>query len=213
MAANFPKCSQWKGVISAVLLIAAVQPVRAGQGEGGVSSAKVESVPAASKSAVAVDPKTYKVGAEDVLAVRVWREPELSGPKVVRPDGKISVPMVGEIQAQGLTPEQVQEAIAKRLGEFLKDPQVSVELQDVRSKKYFLLGAIDRPGEYRFALPINVLEALSSGGRFQDFARLNKIVVLRGDKKFVFNYKDVSRGKKLAQNIVIEDGDKIIVPE
>jgi polysaccharide export outer membrane protein len=123
------------------------------------------------------------------------------------------MPMVGEIQAQGLTPQQVQDAIAKRLGEFLKDPQVSVELQDVRSKKYFLLGAIDRPGEYRFALAINVLEALSNGGRFQDFARLNKIVVLRGDKKFVFNYKDVSRGKKLAQNIVIEDGDKIIVPE
>lgn len=165
------------------------------------------------KTPVAVDPKTYKVGAEDVLAIRVWREPDLSGPKVVRPDGKISIPMIGEVQAQGLTPEQIQDAIATKLGEYIKEPQVSVELQDVRSKKYFLLGAIDRPGEYRFALPINVLEALSNGGRFHDFARTSRIVVLRGDKKFTFNYKEVTKGKKMDQNIQIEDGDKIIVPE
>lgn len=162
---------------------------------------------------VAVNPKSYKVGAEDVLAVRVWREPELSGPKVVRPDGKISMPMIGEVQALGLTPEQIQADIGQKLGRFIKEPQVSVELQEVRSKKYFLLGAVDRPGEYRFALPITVLEALSNGGKFQDFARTNRIVVLRGDRKYSFNYKDVSRGRKLDQNIAVEDGDKIIIPD
>src|SRR5579883_2728379 len=191
------------GLFALLTLAAAQSPKSADPDQTNPNAAATRpdaTVAPAAKAPVAVDPKTYKVGAEDVLAIRVWREPDLSGPKIVRPDGKISMPMIGEITALGLTPEQIQDAIATKLGEYIKEPQVSVELQDVRSKKYFLLGAIDRPGEYRFALPINVLEALSNGGRFHDFARTTKIVVLRGDKKFTFNYKEVTKGKKMEQN-------------
>lgn len=159
-----------------------------------------------------VDPNTYVIGPEDVLMIRVWREAELSGLVVVRPDGKISLQLVNELQAAGLTPEQLRVSVADALSKLMTRPEVDVSVQTVNSKKYFLNGEVQKPGSYSLVLPTKVLEALVNAGGFREFANTKKIVVMRGSKQFHFNYKEVIKGKHLEQNILLESGDQIIVP-
>ena len=159
-----------------------------------------------------IDPKKYSIGAEDVLLIKVWREAELSGPAVVRPDGKISMPLVGEIQAAGITPESLSATIAEGLSKYMTRPEVSVAVTAVNSKRYFISGEVNRPGAYPLLIPTTVLEALVNAGGFRDFADTKKIVVLRGAARRPFNYKEVIKGKKTEQNILLEPGDHIIVP-
>jgi polysaccharide export outer membrane protein len=161
--------------------------------------------------AAPVDVKTYSIGAEDVIFVKVWRDADVSGQFLVRPDGRISVPLIGDVTASGRTPEELEKDIAERLSKFIKDPQVNVGILSVGSKKYYILGEVNRPGAFPLVVPTNVLEALVNAGGFRDFANQTKILILRGDKVFQFNYKQVTRGKKPEQNIFLESGDKIIV--
>jgi polysaccharide export outer membrane protein len=162
--------------------------------------------------AAPVDPKTYLIGPEDILMVRVWREPELSGPVAVRPDGQITLPLVGDLQAGGLTPEALVASINQKLSTLMNGPQVMVSVQTVRSKKYYIIGEVGRPGEYPLVTSITVLDALSNAGGFREFANSKKIVIMRGDKRLKFNYKEVVAGKKMEQNIQLENDDHIIVP-
>ncbi len=159
-----------------------------------------------------VDPKNYIIGPEDLLLIRVWRETELSGQFPVRPDGRISLPLVNEIPAAGLTPEQLAAAITKGLGKYMTQPEVSVAVVQVNSKKYFVIGEVSRPGPYPLTVPTTVLEGLINAGGFRDFANPKRIVVLRGAQRLKFNYKDVVAGKHTEQNILLESGDKIVVP-
>lgn len=159
-----------------------------------------------------VDPKTYKIGPEDVLLIHVWREPELSGPVAVRPDGQITLPLVGDLQAGGLTPDALVQGITQKLSTLLNSPQVMVSVQAVRSKKFYIIGEVNRPGEFPLVTPTTVLDALSNAGGFRDFANTKKIVIMRGDKRLKFNYKEVTSGKNLQQNILLENNDHIIVP-
>ena len=161
--------------------------------------------------AAPVDSKTYAIGAEDVIFVKVWRDNDVSGQFLVRPDGRISVPLIGDVTASGRTPEQLEKDISERLSKFIKDPQVNVGILSVGSKKYFILGEVNKPGSFPLVVPTNVLEALVNAGGFRDFANQTKILILRGDKVFTFNYKQVTGGKKPEQNILLEPGDKIIV--
>jgi polysaccharide export outer membrane protein len=144
--------------------------------------------------------------------LRVWREPELSGQFPVRPDGKISLPLVNEVVADGLTPEQLAETIAKGLSRYMTQPEVSVAVQQVNSKKYFIIGEVQKPGSYPLTVPTTVLEALVNAGGFRDFANPKKIIILRKGQRLKFNYKEVIAGKKMEQNIALENGDQIIVP-
>lgn len=161
--------------------------------------------------AAPVDPKTYKIGVEDVLGIRVWREAELSGSVVVRPDGKITMPLAGEIDAAGLTPEQLGQRIAEALSKFLTKPEVIVSVLDVRSKRYYVSGNVLRSGPVPLVTPTTVLQALSSAG-LGPWAKKNKIVIMRGTQRLKFNYNEVIKGKKLEQNIFLQDGDHIFVP-
>jgi polysaccharide export outer membrane protein len=161
--------------------------------------------------AAPVDARTYVIGPEDVIFVRVWRDNDVSGQFLVRPDGRISVPLIGDVQAADRTPEQLEKYIAERLSKFIRDPQVNVGILAVGSKKYFILGEVNKPGAFPLVVPTNVLEALVNAGGFRDFANQSKILILRGDKHFTFNYKQVTRGKKPEQNLLLEPGDKIIV--
>lgn len=162
--------------------------------------------------ALAVDTKTFIIGPEDALNVRVWREPELSGSFVVRPDGKISMPLVNEIQAAGLTPEQLSDAIVKSLSRYMNRPEVSVSVTAVNSRKYYIQGEVQKPGAYPLVVPTSVLEALVNAGGFREFANTKKIIILRnGKERLKFNYKDVTRGKHTEQNIQLQPGDQIIV--
>jgi polysaccharide export outer membrane protein len=156
--------------------------------------------------------KTYVIGPEDLLAVRVWKEPELSGDFPVRTDGRISLPLVKELQAAGLTPPQLASTIGQALGRYMNRPEVSVAVLQIHSKKYFVMGEVQKSGSYPLTVPMTVLEALVGAGGFKDFANTKKILVLRGNRRFKFNYKEVVAGKRIEQNILLESGDKIIVP-
>jgi polysaccharide export outer membrane protein len=159
-----------------------------------------------------VDPKAYLIGAEDVISIRVWKEPENSGQFVVRPDGKISIPLIGEVQAAGLTPEKLSESIATGLQKVMVHPEVTVGVEKVNSKKYYIQGEVNKPGSYPLVIDTTVLEALVNAGGFREFANSKKIVILRGSDRLKFNYREVTKGKKMEQNILVKNGDQIIVP-
>jgi polysaccharide biosynthesis/export protein len=158
-----------------------------------------------------VDTHKYLLGPEDVIFIRVWRQPDFTGPVTVRPDGKITLPLVGDLQAAGLTPEKLGVSIKEALTQFINSPDVQVSVTDVRSKKYFIDGEVKRTGPYPLVTATTVLEALSNCGGFQDFANRKDIHILRGSKILHFNWSAVTKGKKLEQNIELENGDHIIV--
>lgn len=164
------------------------------------------------RAPLAVDPAKYEIGPEDLLFVRVWREPDFSLPVTVRPDGKITMPLIGDLQAAGKSPLQLTAELKKQLLRYLNNPDVSVFVTEVRSKKFYIDGEVNRPGAFALITPTSVLEALSRSGGFREFANAKKIRVLRGNEILRFNYKEVTNGKHLEQNIPIEDGDHIIVP-
>lgn len=175
-------------------------------------TAKPEAAAPAKSLPVSVDPKTFKLGPEDVLQVRVWREPDLSGQLVIRPDGMVNMPLIKEVAAAGLTPEQLAAHLTERLSTFINTPQVLVQVLAVRSKRYYVAGEVTRTGPYPLAVPTTVFEALAMAGGFREFANKKKITIVRGDKRLRFNYNEVVKGKNLQQNIQLENGDQIIVP-
>ncbi len=163
-------------------------------------------------AAAPVDPGKYQIGPEDLLFIRVWREPDFTLPVAVRPDGKITMPLIGEVRAAGQSPLQLTAALKQLLTQYLNNPDVNVFVTEVRSKKFYIDGEMNRPGSFALVTPTSVLEALSRGGGFREFANTRKIRVLRGDEILHFNYKDVTKGKHLEQNIAVKNGDHIIVP-
>jgi len=167
------------------------------------------------KAAATADPN-YVIGPQDVLDIDVWKEAELTRPVPVRPDGKISLPLLNDVQAAGLTPTQLSEEITTELKKFITDPQVTVIVTEINSQRVYILGEMTRPGAYPLLPGMTVLQALSSAGGFTPFANMKKIYVLRNEsgkqEKFPFNYKDVVKGKNASENIVLKAGDQIVVP-
>ena len=159
-----------------------------------------------------VDSANYKVGPSDVLDVRVWREPEFSGAVTVHEDGQITLPLVGDLKAGGMTPIQIQKEVTEALAKYVVKPLVTVTVQQVLSKRYYMDGEVARRGEYPLVTPTTVFEAISRAGGLAEFANSKKIYILRGEKKIPFNYKDVSHGKHMEENVLLEPGDHIVVP-
>jgi polysaccharide export outer membrane protein len=159
----------------------------------------------------------YVIGPDDVLALNVWKENELSREVPVRPDGKVSLPLIGDIQASGLTPQQLQQSISRRLAAYLVKPTVTVMVREARSHRINVVGEVEHPGSFVLGQPLTVLDALARAGGFRDFAKTGSIYVLRlyGDgshQRIPFNYKQVISGRNLAQNIHLEPGDTVVVP-
>lgn len=189
---------------------------------GGVADAQVESkknptTPPTSVPLPATNDASYTIGAEDVLAINVWKEPEVSVTQApVRPDGKISLPLINDVQAAGLTPIRLSEEITEQLKKYLSDPRVTVVVTAINSRRVFILGQVQRPGAFAMLPDMTVLQALSSAGGFSQYANTSKIYVLRSENgkqtKLPFNYKDVVRGDKTEQNIVLKPGDTVVVP-
>lgn len=157
--------------------------------------------------------KEYVLVPGDTVDINVFGEADLTRSVVIRPDGKISLPLIGELQAGGLTPEQLRQSVHKALLEHMNRPEVMILVQQVLSKKFYISGEVMRPGTYPLVVPTTVLEALANAGGFKEFVNKKKIRILRGTEQLKFNYNDVMKGKNLEQNVYLKDGDHIFVPE
>ena len=158
----------------------------------------------------------YRLGPDDVLMISVWKNPELTREVVVRPDGKISFPLVGEIQAGGRTVQALEEELKEKVSEYIPGVSLTVLVNQANNYKIYVIGQVPRPGEYRLGQPINVMQALSKAGGLATFAERDEIIILRTEngsqEKIPFNYKQVKKGKKLEQNINLKPGDVVVVP-
>ena len=202
----------------AIFLALAVIPAKA-QGTTGSNQAAQSAVPAIAgdtrtKSATA-DPN-YVIGAQDVLDINVWKEPDVSRIVPVRPDGKISLPLLNDVQAAGLTPAQLAAQVTESLKKYVTNPQVTVIVTTINSQRVYILGEVTRPGAFPLIPGMSVLQALSSAGGFTQFAKVKNIFVRRlengKETKYPFNYKEVISGKKPEQDILLKAGDTIVVP-
>jgi len=169
--------------------------------------------PSAGKAGV--DPATYIIGPEDVLQVNVWKEPTLSGNIPVRPDGKISLVLVGDIVAAGKTPMKLGDEIADQLKKYIQDPHVYVVVASVNSQRIYLVGEVGRVGPLPLTAGMSPLQAIAAAGGLGPFANAQKIYILRGpqgrQQRIPFNYKAAMKGDN-TQNIVLQPGDTIVVP-
>lgn len=202
----------------AILLLLAAVPTIA-QENAGTKQAVPNAAAMSARDAVqrpATEDASYVIGAQDVLDINVWKEGELTRTVPVRPDGKISLPLLNDIQAAGLTPSQLTAQITEELKKFVTNPQVTVIVAQINSQRVYILGEAARPGAYPLLPGMTVLQALSSAGGFTMFANMKKIYVLRQkngkQEKFPFNYKDVIDGKHAEENIALKAGDQIVVP-
>jgi polysaccharide export outer membrane protein len=201
-----------------LLILAAVIPVKA-QKSAAPETADLNTKGASRNhiepTAATTDPN-YVIGPSDELNVDVWKEPNVSRSIPVRPDGKISLPLLNDVQAAGLTPAQLTSAITEKLANFMNSPQVTVIVTAVNSQRIYVLGEVGRAGAYPMLPQMTVLQALSSAGGFSAYANLKGIYVLRTENgkqvHFPFNYKEVIRGQKNEQNIVLKSGDTLVVP-
>jgi polysaccharide export outer membrane protein len=184
---------------------------KAGTAEATAQNAK----PAGAAPATEVDAE-FKIGPQDVLRIDVWKETEISRTVPVRPDGKITLPLLNDVQAAGLTPMQLAGVIAEGLKKFINNPQVTVSVSEINSRRVYVTGEVTRAGALPLLPNMTVLQALSSSGGFTQFARPKNIYILRVEDgkqvKHPFNYKEALDGKKSEQNIMLLPGDIIVVP-
>jgi polysaccharide biosynthesis/export protein len=160
-------------------------------------------------------PKGYVIGPEDLLSVVVWREKDLSGDVVVRPDGKISLPLLNDIQAAGLTPEQLAQIVEKAAAKYVTDSDATVIVREIRSRKVYVLGEVVKPGSVPLTSEMNVLQLIASVGGLLEYADKGNITIVRKEngreRRMKFNYNDVVNGRNLQQNILLQPDDMVLV--
>lgn len=205
------------------LLLAILSNLATGQDTAGSSQASApppapsDAAGNAPPSRPSVRPDSYVIGAEDVISVFVWKEPDMSKTVPVRPDGMISLPLIGEIKAAGNTPVQLQGILAEAMKKIISDPQVTVVVEKIGSLNFNIVGEINHPGYFPLTRRMTVLDAIAMAGGFRDFAKTKKVYVLRTtasgtQERLPFNYKEVIAGKNPQQNIELQPRDTIVVP-
>ncbi len=161
-------------------------------------------------------PPGYTIGADDVLNVMFWRDKEMTADVVVRPDGRITLPLVNDVIAAGLTPEQLRDRVRAEASKFVEEPSVTVVVKQINSRRVFITGLVGKPGAYPMTRAITVLQLISIAGGLDEFANVKKIMIMRNDGgrqiSMKFNYADVRQGKNLQQNIELQAGDTVVVP-
>ena len=194
--------------LAAALSLLAALPAAAADGRE-----KGQGGPVAQEPPISED---YRIGPEDVLEISVWKEEGLKKEVLVTPDGRISFPLAGDMQAAGKTARQLQQEIAQRLEKFMSDPVVSVSVLKIVGNKIYVIGRVNKPGEFVAGRYVDVLQGLSMAGGLTPFAAENDIKVLRRengkDLVFPFRYSDVKKGENLEQNIILKGGDVLVVP-
>ena len=168
------------------------------------------------KSSSAAEPSPYLIGPTDVLNIYVWKEPELTQDVTVLPDGKITFPLIGEIQAEGRTVTELKQDITEKLKDYVTAPEVTVVVRQINSRRVYTIGKVGRQGPFPLVPNMTVLQALSTAGGFAEWADEKRVLIIRreGDKEVQirFNYKDYISGKNLDQNILLKPNDTIVVP-
>ena len=161
-------------------------------------------------------PPGYVIGPEDSLSIVFWKEKDLSTDVTVRPDGKISIPLLNDVDAIGLTPDQLRVKVTESAGKFVTDPTVTIVVKAINSRKVFITGQVSKAGPYAIGAPTTVLQLIATAGGVAEYADVEHIVILRTENgkatSLPFNYKEVQRGKKLQQNIELKPGDTVVVP-
>jgi polysaccharide biosynthesis/export protein len=179
-------------------------------------AASFAATPPAAPASSGPPTEAYTVKPGDVLSIAVWKEPDLQGPVLVRPDGSFSFPLAGQIDARGKTVNELQQTVTERLKKFISDPVVTVSISEVKGNKVYVLGQVNKPGEFIVNPRVDVMQALSMAGGTTAFASLGEIVILRrtegGQQALPFRYADVARGRNLQQNIMLQAGDVVVVP-
>lgn len=173
-------------------------------------------VKTASKPAAEADPLSYTIGVEDELGISVWHEPDLSTNAVVRPDGMITMPLLNDLKVSGMTPKELQDVLTMKLKDYVKEPQVTVVVRQIRSRRVYLMGEVVRPGTYALNNSKTVLQLLAEAGGPGTYAKLGGIYVIRqqdGNRtRLPFHYKKAMSGKKMSEDIVLQPGDMVVVP-
>jgi polysaccharide export outer membrane protein len=159
----------------------------------------------------------YRLNPGDMIRISVWKEEELAREAIVQPDGSVSFPLVGQVPAAGRTPAELQAEIVKGIEKYIPDAVVTVELVQAKGNRVYVIGEVNRPGEYQLDRPISIVQAISLAGGFSPFADQDEIRILRttqggGETSFVFDYDEIADGKDLSKNITLEPGDTVIVP-
>ena len=173
---------------------------------------------AASRGAApaAAVPADYVIGPEDVLSVVYWRDKDMTTDVAVRPDGRISLPLLNDVQAAGLTPAQLRDRLMEVSKKYIEDPSITIVVKQINSRKVFITGEVNKPGPYPLVGPTTVLQLISIAGGLRDYADSKKILIVRNENgrpmSYLFNYKDVVSRKNLRQNIELKPGDTVIVP-
>lgn len=184
------------------------------QPESKLVSASVTSTAQPKPAAVSED---YKVGPGDLLAVHIWKEPDLSRNVLVRPDGKLSMPLIGEMMVKDDTVTQLKTKLTAEYQKYINNPEITVTVQEARSHRFNVVGQVQRPGSFVITQPTTVLDAIALVGGFRDFAKTKKIYVLRAQadgttKRLPFDYNKVLKGQNWEQNVQLQSGDTIVVP-
>jgi polysaccharide export outer membrane protein len=199
--------------VVAVLLLAAAWPALAQTATPPTAAADD---PAKPDTTGVTPPAGYVIGPADTLSVIVWNHKEMSSDVVVRPDGMISLPLLNDVKATGLTPDQLRVKLTEGASKFVEAPNVMVIVKEIKSRQVFITGMVNRPSPYPLSGPMNVMQLITQAGGLQEYAKQKDITILRqvGAKQisFKFNYADVAKGKNLKQNIELEPGDTVIVP-
>jgi len=173
--------------------------------------------PAPAAAGAAASPNDYVIGPEDVLSILYWREKDLSGDVKVRPDGKISLPLLNDVVAAGLTPAQLRDRLTEASRKYVEDPNVTVVVKEMNSRKVFITGEVARPGAYPLISTLTVMQLIAVAGGLNEFAEAKSISIMRVEagktRTFPFDYRNVASGKKPEQNIVLKPGDTVVVPE
>ena len=161
-------------------------------------------------------PPGYAIGADDILVVVFWQDKEMSGEVAVRPDGKITLPLINDVQAAGLTPTQLRDSIEEAAAKFLREPNATVVVKQINSRKVYITGQVSKPGGYSLTVPTSVLQLIAMAGGLLEYADREHVVVLRNENgkqtSYRFNYKAVSQQKNLSQNVLLQIGDTVLVP-
>jgi polysaccharide export outer membrane protein len=161
-------------------------------------------------------PADYLIGPEDVLDIVFWRDKDMSTQATVRPDGRITLPLINEVQASGMTPDQLRDTLMSAAAKYVEDPNVSVVVKTINSRKVFITGNVAKPGAYPLTAPTTVVQLIAMAGGLHEFAESKNIIIMRNENgkpvALPFNYKDVLKRKNLKQNIELKPGDTVVVP-